>query len=223
MYNKKSKTICFIPARGKSNRILNKNLKKINNKTLIEITINQAKRSGVFRDIILSSNSEKILSIGKKLKINCLKRSQRNSKHNSTTDSALKETVLNIRNDYENIVILQVTSPLRKISTIKKFISFCKYKKLDHCLTVSKFTDNLSYYNKYYFNSLIKKRQRSQTKKPFIYENGLIYFISRKKFIKNFKIFPKKNWNYFLTNKYESLDINELQDLKVCKLLNNKI
>ena len=77
--------------------------------------------------------------------------------------------------------------------------------------------------NKYYFNSLIKKRQRSQTKKPFIYENGLIYFISRKNFIKNFKIFPKKNWNYFLTNKYESLDINELQDLKVCKLLNNKI
>ena len=28
MYNKKSKTICFIPARGRSNRILNKNLKK---------------------------------------------------------------------------------------------------------------------------------------------------------------------------------------------------
>ena len=191
--------------------------------TEIEKTINQAKKSGVFRDIILSSDSKKILSIGKKLKINCLKRTQRNSKDNSTTDSALKETVLKIKNDYENIIILQVTSPLRKIGTIKKFINFCKSKKLDHCLTVSKFTDNLSYFDKYYFNSLIKKRQRSQIKKPFIYENGLIYFISRKSFVNDFKIFPKKNWNYFLTNKNESLDINDLQDFKVCKLLNKKI
>ena len=47
MFNRKSKTICFIPARKGSKRIQNKNLKKINNKTLIEITINQAIKSRI--------------------------------------------------------------------------------------------------------------------------------------------------------------------------------
>ena len=39
MFNSKSKTICFIPARKGSNRIQSKNLKKINNISLTEITI----------------------------------------------------------------------------------------------------------------------------------------------------------------------------------------
>ncbi len=223
MFKRKSKTICFIPARIGSKRILNKNLRKINNKTLIEITINQAKKSGIFSEIILSSDSSKILDIGRKLSITCFKRSNKNSLNNSTTDSALKETVLNLKNNYDNIIILQVTSPLRKLKTIIKFTKFCITKKLNYCLTASKIYDNLSYFRKNYFKSLNKVRKLSQNKKPFIYENGLIYFISRKDFVKNFKIYPKKNWNYFLTNKYESLDINDIDDLKVCKILQKKL
>ena len=69
MLKNKSNTICIIPARKNSKRIKNKNLLKIKGKTLIEISINLAKRSGIFKDIILSSDSEKILSIGKKKKL----------------------------------------------------------------------------------------------------------------------------------------------------------
>ena len=223
MLNMKSKTICFIPARKNSKRIKNKNLKKIANMSLTEITIKQAKESGIFKNIILSSDSKKILNLGKKLRITCIKRSRKNSSSNSRTDSALKEAVLKINNDYDNIVILQVTSPLRKIETLKKFTSFCIKKKLNHCLTVSKINNNIGKFQNFFFNSLNKKRQMSQIRKPYIFENGLIYFISRKRFINNYKIFPKKNWNYFLTNKYESLDINTNDDYFVSKLLYNKL
>ena len=71
--------ICFIPAKSKSSRIKNKNLKKLNNKTLVEITINQAKSSNLFsnKDIVLSSDSKSILKIGKKLRIKTLLRSKK--------------------------------------------------------------------------------------------------------------------------------------------------
>ncbi len=130
MFNKKSKTICFIPARKGSTRLKNKNLRKINNVSLTEITINQAKKSGVFKDIILSSDSNLILDIGRKLKISCHKRNKLNSTKYSTTDSALLETIKKIKYQYDNIIILQVTSPLRNFKTIKNFLNFCIKKKL---------------------------------------------------------------------------------------------
>ena len=59
------------------------------------------------------------------------------------------------------------------------------------------------------------KRNLKQKKPPL----GRLYFISRKAFANNFRIYPKKNWNYYLTNKYESLDINDFEDLNICKIL----
>ena len=80
---KNKNLICFIPVRSGSTRLKNKNLKKINKLTLTEITINQALKSNLFRkkNIVLSSDSNKILNLGNKFGINCVKRSQKNSKH----------------------------------------------------------------------------------------------------------------------------------------------
>ena len=60
--------IAFIPARKGSKSIKNKNLKLINKKSLVELTIDQAIKSKIFKRVILSSDSKKILEIGKKKK-----------------------------------------------------------------------------------------------------------------------------------------------------------
>ena len=59
------KIFCFIFARGGSKRIPKKNLKKINNKSLLEITINLAKKVNKIDKIFVSSDSKKILKIAK--------------------------------------------------------------------------------------------------------------------------------------------------------------
>lgn len=219
MHSKKKFYLCLIPARIGSTRLKNKNLKKINKDTLVEITIKQAKKTQFFKDnnIVLSSDSNKILKLGKKLNIKSILRSKKNSRNNSSTDAVLVETLSNTNFNVEGIFILQVTSPLRKISTLKKFIKYCLSKNFQHCLTVSALYENLSKYSKNNFNPISKIRKRSQDKKPFLYENGLIYYVSRKFFDKNKKIYPKKNWNYFLTDKYESIDINNKTDYIICK------
>ena len=159
--NAKKKIICFIPARKGSSRVVNKNLKKINGKTLVEITILQALKSKIFKEIILSSDSNKILQIGKKLNIKIIKRSKKNSTNKSTTDDALLETLSNYKNDYDFIVILLVTSPLRKISTIKSFINHCLKNKLQSCLSVTEISENISFPINSLFLPLSKNRVRS--------------------------------------------------------------
>ena len=221
MIKRQEKTICIIPARKNSKRIKNKNLLKIRGETLIDICIKLSIKSNLFEKIILSSDSNKILNIGKKYKILTIKRGKKISEDKSTTDSVVRDVMSKAKFKFQNIVILQVTSPLRKIETLRNFLKHCIKKKLSHCLSVSVINDNISEKNKY-FKPLGKNLRRSQLRKPYIYENGLFYFVKKEHFLKRNKIYPKKNWDFFITDKYESIDINELNDYLVAKKFINK-
>ena len=217
----KKKYLCLIPARSGSQRLKNKNLKKINGKTLVDITISLAKKSKIFRnkDILLTSNSKSILKIGNKHKITCIKRSNKNSNSKVNVSKAIDETLKNLNYNFEGVFLLQVTSPLRKITTLKDFKNFCERRKLNHCLTVTKLYGYISKYSDKFFNPNFKSRKRTQDLKPYLHENGLLYYFSKNFFQKNKQIYPKKNWNYFITDKYEAIDINDKNDYEVCKKL----
>ena len=217
------KIIAFIPARGGSKAIKNKNLKKINNSTLTEITLEKATISKIFDKIILSSDNYKILKIGKKFKnVELVKRKKNISKDDSNTELAVIDYLKNLKENFNYLVILQVTSPLRKVSTIKKFVKFCVNKKLKNCLSVSKFYDHISF-NKKYFKTILKNNsRRRQSRKDYYIENGMFYFLDINDFMKRKKISSNK-WNYYVTNKYESFDINNYQELFITKLIYNII
>ena len=58
-------TIAIIPARGGSKRIPNKNIKKFCGKPIISYSIDVAKKSGLFNEIIVSTDSDEIANISK--------------------------------------------------------------------------------------------------------------------------------------------------------------
>ena len=71
MNKKKVNIVAFIPAKKNSIGLKNKNLKKLNNLSLVELAIINAKKSKLINEIYLSSDSNKILYIGKKTKNQC--------------------------------------------------------------------------------------------------------------------------------------------------------
>ena len=62
--------IAIIPARAGSKRLKNKNLKTINGKPLIYYAINTAIKSKLFDDVVISTDSPKILNKAKKFGAN---------------------------------------------------------------------------------------------------------------------------------------------------------
>ena len=62
----KNKLYCVIPARGGSKRIKNKNIIIFNKKPLIYYSINVAKKSNLFKKIIVSTDSDKIKYLSEK-------------------------------------------------------------------------------------------------------------------------------------------------------------
>ena len=66
MKNSNSKSICLIPARGGSKRIKNKNIRKFFGKTLLSRVIKILRKSNIFDEIFVSTDSIKIKKIAEK-------------------------------------------------------------------------------------------------------------------------------------------------------------
>ena len=116
------KILAFIPARGGSKGIPNKNIKLFNGKPLIQWTIKSALKSKLINKVIVSSDSKKILSLSKKFGADVILRPKNISGDLATTASAIKHYIKNTKESFDTIVLLSPTSPLRKKKDIDNAI-----------------------------------------------------------------------------------------------------
>jgi CMP-N-acetylneuraminic acid synthetase len=132
--------LAIIPARKNSYRLKNKNLLKISKLSLVEISIKLAKNIKEIDDIIVSTDSNIIKKISEKEKVLCpwlRPKSLSGSKISSekVVMHALKWYEKNIKK-VKTIILLQPTSPLRKIFFLKKAINIFKKKKMKSLYSV---------------------------------------------------------------------------------------
>ena len=118
------KFVYLILARKGSVRIKNKNLKKIKNKSLVEHSIDFAKKVAKVDKIILSTDSNLIRNIGRKkgLNINHLRPERLSKANTSSYASAIYEVKKYEKNNnkIDAIVLLQPTTPFRSVKTYNK-------------------------------------------------------------------------------------------------------
>lgn len=123
MYKSK-KILAFIPARAGSKRIIGKNKKILNGKPLFQYSVDVAKKSKYIDDVIVSSDSIDILNMAHELK--CIKNGLRPKYLSNDTarivDAILYEIIHNELNDYDAVVLLQPTFPMRTVDMLDKAI-----------------------------------------------------------------------------------------------------
>ena len=132
---KKYKYLTFIPARSGSKGIKNKNIQKIGKQSLIEISINFAKKIDSKNNFIfVSTDSIQFSKIAKSVGAQVpFLRSKNYSKHNSNMIDAIieffqfiKKKKLNL--EFEYLIILMPTQPFRKIIDLKNGLKKMKKK-----------------------------------------------------------------------------------------------
>lgn len=218
---RKKKVIGIIPAKKNSLRLKNKNIQKIKNLMLFEISIINALKSKIVDEIVVSSNSNFILNKSKKLGVKILKRPNSLCRNNIDANKVIKNLIdnLDIKTKKQNpyLVYLQPTSPFRKSKHIDN--AFKCLKKNNHNL-VSVCIGNKSIYKSIYsdrkkIEPLFPNFYNSNDQNlPLVFQpNGAIYIFLLKDFLKEKKI-PIEKLNLYLMNEKESLDINNYQDLK---------
>ena len=227
----KNKTIlAIVPARGNSKGIKNKNLKKIKGLSLVEHAGNILKKISWIDYSIISSDSDKIIKAAKKSNLECIFKRPKSISGDRISDHsvllhALKAAEKFKKNKIDIILLVQPTSPLRKVIYIKNVIKKIVDEKLDSVWTVSRadlkfhplkqliFKKNiLSHYNKK-GKGIIARQQLNNT----YYRNGVVYAFTRKLILKNKNLISSKSSGYLINTPQISIDT--IKDLKLASQL----
>jgi len=181
-------SIIIIPARKGSKGLPNKNITQLNGKPLISYSIEYAQKIKKSNDIIcVSSDDERVEKIVKKYPmVEFLIRPKILAKDNTSMESVLKHLIDKYEKEnlfFDSIVLLQPTSPIRKIKDFK-LISKKFNNKVDMVVSVKKANENPYYSlfeeNKdgYLFKSKSSKITRRQDAPDVYCLNGSFFMIN---------------------------------------------
>lgn len=132
--------LALIPARGGSKGILRKNLKELCGKPLIQHTIDIAKKIKSINKIVVSTDDKEIASVSEMLGASVVMRPKELSGDTSLVKDAIQYTVHELeRKGYtiKYILLLEATSPLRKVKDIESCIEAMKNNNVDSVATFS--------------------------------------------------------------------------------------
>ncbi len=222
----KDKTfLAIIPARGGSKRLPRKNVLDLNGKPLIAWSIEAGLNSQYIDKIIVSSDDEEILTIAKDFKADTLKRPTELASDIATTFDAIKHIIDNVE-DYDYVILLQATSPLRNQQHIDEAIELLNLKNADAVVSVchmdhsplwsNTLDDNLSM-NGFLRDEVLNKR--SQDLETYFRVNGAIYICNTKKLLEEKSFFLKDNIFAYKMDRKSSIDIDEEIDLTISKFI----
>lgn len=218
----------FIPARGGSKGVKDKNIRSLNGKPLIAYTIEEALKSDIFEDVIVSTDSQKIAQISKQYGANVpFLRPNEFAKDNSPTIDAVIhciDFIKDVGKEYNEIILLQPTSPLRKARHIKEAYNLFNEKKASFVISMCECEHSPLWANTVgedlNIDNFIKeeiKNQRRQDLPTYYRINGSIYIAKVYKLLQEKSFFGKDSYAYIMDRR-NSVDIDTIYDFKLAEI-----
>ncbi len=187
------KVLGIIPARGGSKGIPGKNIRLVDGVPLISYTIKAALESELLTDFLVASDDDKILEVAETYKSNCYKRQEMNAQDASPIESVIVEVLEHLKKDYDLIILLQVTAPIRTGEDIDEVIKMFKEdSNLKNVISVIQLNDihPARMYNvddDSNMKPLNAEDERTQRQKldPVFLRNGCIYAVTVEAFMQH--------------------------------------
>lgn len=230
---KGAKILAIVLARGGSKGIPRKNIFPILGRPLIEYTIKEAKKSNFIDKIIVSTDDIEIAEIVKKygIKVPFLRPKELAEDTTSSEDAILHAINWLESNgeDYDIVILLQPTSPLRRKDHIDRaIIEFLNDENANSLISVTNVRQYPHWmkmktkngYLKNFFNEN-NSNIRRQDIPELLYPNGAIYLADVNCF-KNSKSFTSGKVLPFFMEEKDSFDIDDYLDIKIIEMIMNE-
>ncbi|MCZ8536934.1 acylneuraminate cytidylyltransferase family protein [Paenisporosarcina quisquiliarum] len=229
MYKNK-KILAVIPARGGSKGIPQKNIYSIYGKPLISFTINQSLQSKYLDRVIVSTDCEKIAQISESLGVAVpFLRPRDLATDSAKTISTMVHVIELLKSrdeEYDYVVLLQPTQPLRTSDHIDEAIEQIIHNDQSTLVSVSKVKDHplliRSIGNEGSLKKLIKENStvRRQDFEDYYKVNGAIYINKIDKSFNEELSLNDNQWPYIMDSKFD-LDIDCMEDIEIFKRVLN--
>ncbi|WP_416448164.1 cytidylyltransferase domain-containing protein [Leeuwenhoekiella sp. A2] len=210
---KKFKYLPIIPARAGSQRLAGKNMRLLGGMPLIGHSISFAKANSL-RNIVVTTNDAEVSNYAQQEGVGVIERPDHLAGDREPTITAVQHALEQQEQEYNAIILLQPTNPLRPKNLLQKALKEFEEGNYDSLMTVSKSDKKLGrIVNNSFIPFNYEIGQRSQDMEPLYYENGLLYII-KTEVIKEGKILGEKNCPFFVNHPFAEIDIDTLTDFK---------
>ncbi len=220
------KYLAVIPARGGSKGIKNKNIKLLNGKPLIQYTIEAAQQS-IINDLVVSTDDKSIAKVAQNLGVSVINRPQELARDDTPTLPVLQHALHQSGGQFDAVVTLQPTSPLRTADHINEAVKLFEFnKKADSLVSIMNVPHNMvpesimKIKNGYLVNYNNSKLLRRQDKPTYFARNGAAIYITKIKQLK-LSVFGGGILPYKMS-KIDSFDIDDEEDWQIIEALINK-
>ena len=223
----KYKILAITLARGGSKRVPRKNIKNLCGKPLLQYTTDEVIKSKYIDKYIVSTDDNEIIQFCKNKNIDYHERPEIYAQDTSTSASAI-QNVLDSNQDYDIIVEIMCTNPLKNIKHIDDCIEKLINNNCDSVVSVVRIWDNHPSRVKFIKNDLLENfypeipESRRQDLTPEAYvRNGSIYAFWKTSFEKYNNRLGEKCSPYIMDEKY-TINIDEPIDFELANLIISK-
>lgn len=209
------KTACFIPIKANSERVPGKNLRVLNGKKLYQYICEHVKEAGVFDEVYIDTNSPEITEYAEKMEFNVVERKPELAQ-NTANGNDLLVYHYNLHPEFDYYFQLFATAPYLQPETIRKCVNHLTTSEVyDSVFTA---TENHGFYwlNSTPINYRPGILPRSQDMLPVIEESTGLYGISGES-LARYKCRIGRTPYIHCVSKFEAVDINTEEDLKVAE------
>lgn len=223
--------LAVIPARGGSKRLPGKNLIELNGKPLIAWSIEAARNSKYIEsdDIIVTTDSKEIATVAKQYgaHVPFMRPKNLSSDGASSTDVVIHtiEFLKSKGREYDYVILLQPTSPLRDAKEIDNAIELLYEKEADAIISVCPTEHSPLWANTLpqdlSMHLFVPKQsqKRSQELSTFYRLNGAIYLVDVLQLLQKKTFFLDNSIYAYIMSNEKSVDIDTKLDLLYAKAI----
>lgn len=222
----KPKNLCIIPARGGSKRIPRKNIQLFKGKPIISYSIVAAIESGLFDEVMVSTDDMEIAEIAQTYKASVpFMRSAENSNDFATTAAVILEVVHDYKKagkEFDNICCIYPTAPFVTPDRLTEGFEFIQ-NGADSVLPILSFDYPIWRSFKMNENECLEYNwvefinARSQDLPKTYHDSGQWYWLKRSKLEETGKMIFE-NTKGIILRSFEAHDIDTLDDWKLAEL-----
>lgn len=222
------KNIAIIPARSGSKGLPDKNIKELNGHPLLYYSIKAAQESGLFSEIMVSTDSDVYAEVAKSCGASVpFLRTKKNSNDGSSSWDVVREVLAKYHSlglEFDTVCLLQPTSPLRDSKDIINAYELLNEKEADAITSVCECEHSplwcMALDDDHYlgdFRKSLADMPRQKLKQYYRF-NGAIY-IRKFKYIENQVILFDSKEYALVMDRVRSVDIDTLDDFKYAEYL----
>lgn len=219
-------SICIIPARGGSKRIPRKNIKDFLGKPIISYSIQAAIKSGLFDEVMVSTDDEEIADIARKYGAQVpFLRTPQNSTDSATTYQVINEVIESYHKKgrvYESTCCLYPTAPFVTAEKLVQAFEKLNSGSCEAVLTVQEYSypiqRSLSLTEEgVRMNWPENLKARSQDLQRNFHDCGQFYFFDTDLYLQKVGVFKMKS-DAIIVSELEAQDIDSETDWKMAEL-----